>query len=218
MECPKCRLENPTDAITCDCGYSFGGSVMISGSGPDTKGKTRSRIKLVVWSIGLIAVVIFGTGAYNYLGITRPINQAIDSDPRNVGVAVWAHYDKFLNADRLVYDLRSVSAKNSMADVFRVILQSAKATKAHRFSRIELSFRGQSKFVLDGAYFQKLGEEYERQNPVYTMRTFTSYLYRPDGSKAYPEWTGGLLGVLQKEIEQFNDFHKVWYLNELSRP
>jgi hypothetical protein len=69
---------------------------------------------------------------------------------------------------------------------------------------------------LEGTYFRQLGNELDFQNPVYTMRTFTSHLYQPNGSKAFPEWTGGLLGVMAKEIEQFNEFHKQWYMTELS--
>jgi len=166
----------------------------------------------------MMLTVVLGIVALNYFAIIRPVYQAIHSDPRNTGVTVWVHYDKFLNTRALVYDLRSVSAKNSMADVFRVLLQSAKAVRAHRFERVELSFRSKPRFVLDGGYFQTLGEEYDSQNPVYTMRTFASNLYRIDGSRAYPEWTGGWLGVLQKEMEQFSEFHKEWYLSELSAP
>ena len=66
-------------------------------------------------------------------------------------------------------------------------------------------------------YFKKPGDEYETQNPVYTMRTFTENVYRLDGRKAYPEWTGGWLGVLQKEMEQYSAFHDDWYLNDLAR-
>ena len=33
---------------------------------------------------------------------------------------------------------------------------------------------------------------------------------------AYPEWTGGLLGVAGKQIEDFNDFHMKWYLEDLA--
>jgi hypothetical protein len=38
----------------------------------------------------------------------------------------------------------------------------------------------------------------------------------PDGSRAYPTWTGGLLGVAGKQVEQFGDFHKQWYFNSLT--
>nr|MBC8489582.1 hypothetical protein [Bacteroidota bacterium] len=53
------------------------------------------------------------------------------------------------------------------------------------------------------------------QNPVYTMRTFPENLKNPDKSQSYSEWTGGWLGVSQKQIEDFNDFHDKWYFNDL---
>jgi len=33
----------------------------------------------------------------------------------------------------------------------------------------------------------------------------------PGGSRAYSGWIGGVLGVLEKQMEDFNDFHKKWY-------
>ncbi len=46
------------------------------------------------------------------------------------------------------------------------------------------------------------------------MRTFPENLLRPDGSHAYPTWTGGLIGVAGKQVEDFNDFHRQWWLND----
>jgi hypothetical protein len=89
--------------------------------------------------------------------------------------------------------------------------------KSHRYDCVHLTFRGESKFVLDGEYFHQLGQEYGQQNPIYTFRTFPSHLRRPDGSEAYGTWTGGVLGVLGKEIEDFNDFHDWWYLRDMTR-
>jgi len=54
------------------------------------------------------------------------------------------------------------------------------------------------------------------QNPVYTMRTFPQNVYALDGSPAFETWSGGLLGVLGKQLEDFSEFHKQWYLNEIS--
>jgi hypothetical protein len=216
MECPKCGLESPTNTMTCDCGHSF--SVEELNVVAKSRRTARSYLKMGALVVGSFSSVALSVFALNYFSIIRPVNQVVDLDPRNAGVAVWVHYDRFLNTKALVYDLRSVSPTNSMTDVFRVLLQSAMALKTRRFERVELSFRGSPRFVLDGAYFQRLGEEYDSQNPVYTMRTFAANLYRTDGSKAYPEWSGGWLGVLQKEIDQFKEFQKEWYLNELSAP
>jgi len=60
-----------------------------------------------------------------------------------------------------------------------------------------------------------LGKEYSWQNPVYTIRTFPENLINLDGSMAYPEWTGGWLRVTGKQMEDFNNFHKKWYLEDI---
>jgi hypothetical protein len=52
---------------------------------------------------------------------------------------------------------------------------------------------------------------------VYTVRTFPENLLTPKGSRAYSEWTGGWLGVLGKQTEDFTDFHKKWYLEDVMK-
>jgi len=166
----------------------------------------------------LICLVCASIAMWNCLTISRPVGDTLASDSRNHGVHVRVHYHNYVDPAVLSFDLQEISGQNSMADVFRVFLQSAKALKSHEFQKVELEFRGDVRFMLEGAYFKKLGDEYDFQNPVYTMNTFTSHLYRPDGTKAFPEWTGGWLGVMTKEIEQFNEFHKQWYLAQSSAP
>lgn len=117
---------------------------------------------------------------------------------------------------KLVYDLTSVAPTNSMADVFRVFLQFASAEKDKQFGSIELGFRGRPKFLIRGDYFQQLGKEFGTQNPVYTIRTFPENVMKLDGSKAYPTWTGGFIGVSGKQMEDFNDFHRQWWFNDLA--
>ena len=78
-----------------------------------------------------------------------------------------------------------------------------------------LAYKGKSKFSLDGAYFKKLGKEYEFQNPVYTTRTFPEHVMDINGNPIYDQWTGGILGVLNKQMEDFNDFCEKWYIDEV---
>ena len=150
-------------------------------------------------------------------GINNPfqplMNEVIESDSRNKGIEVSVYYGD--NQLILVYDLKAISSENSMADVFRVFLQFAEKVKSYKFDKVELAFREKVKFIINGDYFQNLGKEYSYQNPIYTMRTFPENLMNPDGSRAYPKWTGRWLGVSKKQIEDFNDFHKKWYLEDL---
>jgi len=141
----------------------------------------------------------------------------LDSDPRNKGISVLAHYEYFVLPGSLFFDLRGVDQTNSPADVFRVFLQFAASRKDRDYDTVKLAFRGKPKFVLKGEDFKTLGVEYGTQNPVYTIRTFPEHLYRPDGTPAFGKWTGGLLGVLGKQMEDFTEFHKQWYISDLSR-
>lgn len=48
------------------------------------------------------------------------------------------------------------------------------------------------------------------------MRNFPENLYRPDGQRAFGSWTGGLLGVVGKQMEDFREFHKQWYVEDMN--
>jgi hypothetical protein len=99
-------------------------------------------------------------------------------------------------------------------DVFRAFLQYAQAMKDRDFAKVILAARGTSKFTLDGSYFRELGREYTTQNPMYTIRTFPTHLVAMDGSKPFSEYQGGILAVLEKEMEQFTDFSDQWYVKD----
>ena len=174
----------------------------------------KKKIAIIVGILILASVV--GIYCFNQFQLQSPMNDVLEMDYRNNEIEVSVHFGNYVNPSILVFDLKSVSTQKSMADVFRVFLQFAEAMKERKFDTIELSYRGKTKFKIDGNYFQTLGEEYSWQNPVYTMRTFSENLKNPDGTRAYPEWTGGLLGVTKEQMEYFNDFHMKWYLEDLS--
>ena len=171
------------------------------------------KVLTVLLSLLLIVGVI--TGAMNYFQLQKPMKEVLSSDPRNEGVVVTVHYQRYFPSSVLVYDLKHVSVSKSKTDVFRVLLQYAEKMQDRDFNTIILCFQGTAKFILLGDYFRELGAEYDYQNPVYTMRTFPEHLFTPDGSQAYGKWTGGFIGVLGEQMDDFNDFHDRWYLNEL---
>jgi hypothetical protein len=174
-------------------------------------------MKSLSLGLAILAVLLAAAvAADNYLSLQSQMDAVLKGDPRNSGLDVSVRFGHYVDRSVLVYDLQSLGPTNSMADVFRVLLQFAHSVDSREFTSVELAFRGQTRFLLGGEYFKKLGKEYESQHPVYTMRTFAENVLKPDGSTAYATWSGGLLGVLGKELEQFNDFHKQWYLSDLA--
>jgi len=169
-------------------------------------------MKKTIYFILLIIIVIVG---WNYFGVNRIANDRLNTDPRNAGISILVHYRYLVFPNTLVIDLRNIKGEISQADVFRTLLQIAESQKSVNYSTVILSFRGYSKFYLKGQFFQTLGKDFERQNPIYTMRIFPSNLYLLNHELAYDSGaTGGLLWVLARQMENFDDFSKRWYLDE----
>lgn len=144
----------------------------------------------------------------NYVSLTSNVWQATKEDKRNDGISLFVHYDYLLNLNEIVVDIREVNTNKSSLDVMRILMQSAEALKSKKFDVVYLSHQGNKKFFLKGNYFEKLGDEYKYQNPVYTMRTLPENVYKLDGTKAFDTWQGGMLGVLGKQMEDLNSFTK----------
>jgi len=163
---------------------------------------------IIVVALVLAAVSVW---AVNYVQLQQPMNEVLIQDHRNHGIRVSCHYEGWLNAGVLVYDLRKVPYNKAPADVFRVFLQYAEKLSHRDFSQVRLSYQGHVKFLLPGRHFREVGRDYGTENVLYTIRTFPEKLANPDGTRAFPEWTGGVLGVLKEQMEDFSSFNQRWY-------
>jgi hypothetical protein len=178
---------------------------------------SRKPKLLLMVLLGLVLLAGCAVGSvwiYNETTLQKPLQRVLVSDPRNNVVRAKAHFDGWIDTHSLVFDVNDVAGETTQMDVFRVLLQYAKEQKDHQYQRIILAAYGQKKFVLPGDYFQQLGREYDGQNPVYTIRTFSHHVSTMDGGKPFPEPDGGILWVVKEEMEQFTEFNKRWYLND----
>lgn len=173
-------------------------------------------MKLIKWASIILVLFVGAVYGFNYMTVIQPTQTKIEEDQRNEGISISVHYKFYIIPTTLVYNLKSVSTDKAAADVFRVFLQTSSVLKDKTFETIELSYKGQTKYFVKGDYFSKLGNEFGDQNPVYTIRTFPENLYKASGEAAYERWEGGVLGVLGKQMEDFNDFNKNWYLDDLA--
>ncbi|MBS7565732.1 hypothetical protein KHS38_15090 [Mucilaginibacter sp. Bleaf8] len=166
----------------------------------------------------LVIAIVFGCIALlcNYLLIARPIKKKLQTDPRDMGIELSGHYRYYIIPSTLVLNLTDVEGSHSQLDVFRTVLQASQELKDKNFKDVIFAFKNASKFKVDGTYFKKLGETYDTENPLYTVRTFPEHVFNLDGSSAYAQLNGGVLGVLTGEMNQFKDFSEKWYGNDLN--
>ena len=160
----------------------------------------------------LVLGLALGGGYYFYArAVSGPVATALAGE---TGADTPVYRRHWISGDEIVFDIRSVDGSTSMADMTRRLLKAAEALKEWRFSRVYLAYRGDERFYLEGAYFKQLGEERGFQNPVYTIRTMPENVHNLDGSPAFGQWTGGVIGVLGRQMEDVNEFHRRWWVSD----
>jgi len=167
--------------------------------------------------LGLLVVILLG-GGWNYWSVHRHVQTVLKNWAADGQVQVWGYHRYLVVPDTVVFDLRSVSMESRALDVDRVLLRFAETQQGRRFETVILAYQGKPKFLLKGQYFQEVGRDFADQNPIYVLRTLPENVFKTDGSPAFGTWTGGLLGVLGKQMEDLNEFHQQWFLDDLVSP
>ncbi|MGE0489769.1 MAG: hypothetical protein AB7S38_11230 [Vulcanimicrobiota bacterium] len=159
---------------------------------------------------GLLLAAILLTGCAD--DYSKKLATELADDLRNAGIEVSLR----AKGEMLVVDLLSVSGERSPADVTRVLFTAAAlVVKEHPepYQEVVLEYRKGACFKLSGQDFYQLGKDFEAgENPVYLIRTLPEKLKTPTGKPAYEKWEGGWLGVSTRQMEDFNDFHKKWWI------
>lgn len=176
---------------------------------PTARPKRRLR-----WPLAL-AVIFAILIAYN-LTVWAPVATVLGRDERNAVASVHVYRSWLIHPRDITVDLVAADGAATI-DLTRALFQAAEALKDREFGRVILARQGKSVFMMEGAAFTQLGQEYSSgQNPVYLIRTLPEQLYLPDGTAAFGSWTGGWLGVLGRQIEDVNAFGQAWMSGEPS--
>jgi hypothetical protein len=183
--------------------------MMSQSSGQVRQPRHRRIAPILAITLALVALLIWSG---NYLLVSKPIRTELNSDSRNASFHLVGHYRYHVDISTLVLDLRRVEAV-APADLFRGLFQSAKAMheSGRSFTRVILARSRGSVFLLKGHDFRELGREYsQEQNSVYLIRTLPEMLFMPSGEPAFGSWTGGLLGVLGRQMEDATQAASTW--------
>ena len=154
--------------------------------------------KLVFVGTPLVAALI-GYSANLFL-LQEPMNQVLKENAAFNGMQVSAHYEYYIVPGVVVYDLKQVSVRQSPIDVHTAFLEFAKKLKNKRYSRIDLSYRGTTKFQIDGASFNKVGTEYSKRNFDYVLYKFPK-LFQSDSAPS----------TATSDHDALVSFHRHWY-------
>ena len=187
--------------------------IEASAGSKNQKPKALAARTLIV-AFSVVVISIAAVWCLNHFIVDRPLQQLLLNDARNHSIKASSHWKNWVNPDELVFNVKGLTGEDSRLDVFRVFLQYAGTLKDKRYSRVVLASQGRPKFTIDGTYFQELGAEYDTQHPLYTIRTFPTHVSTMDGGHPFHEYEGGILGVLDAEMEQFSEFSDEWYLND----
>ncbi|HVG24351.1 MAG TPA: hypothetical protein VND45_09380 [Thermoanaerobaculia bacterium] len=157
--------------------------------------------RLIFVGTPLVAAII-GYGA-NVVLLQEPVNDILRENSALSGMKVSAHYQYWVIPGVVVYDLEELSLRQTPIDVHTAFLEFAKKLKSKRYSRVDLSYRGTTKFSIDGASFTRLGEEYAKRNFDYVLYSFPRLFRSADGVAAAPKGT--------TERDALLEFHRQWY-------
>ncbi len=161
--------------------------------------------KLVFVGTPLVAALIGYTA--NMLLVQQPMNQVLKENSAFAGMEVSAHYQYWVVPGVVVYDLRQLGVRQTPIDVHTAFLEFAKKMREKKLQRVDLSYKGTTKFSIDGNSFQQVGNEYAKQNFDYVLYRLPR-LFHSVGS--HP----AALPVGDKNRDALLQFHRQWYGND----
>ena len=157
--------------------------------------------KLVFVGTPLVAALI-GYSANLFL-LQEPVNDIIQENSAFHGMKVSAHYQYWVVPGVVVYDLQGLSFRQTPVDVHTAFLEFARKMKEKRYSRVDISYRGTTKFSVDGASFMQIGEQYAKKNFDYVLYEVPRLLRAAEGTQPIAKEADDRDALLQ--------FHRRWY-------
>lgn len=173
----------------------------------DSQGAAASRKRKWPW---IVAAIFLALGVYN-AWVTWPVHRAL-AEENDYSVVAYRRW--LLSPTSIVVDVRGVAPSASMAGMDRNLFKAAEALKDRSYDTVVLAHGGAGKFIMSGSAFKTIGEEQSYQNPVYVVRTMQQDIKNMDGTPAFPALHGGWLGVLGAEMEQHQDLHQRWWVQD----
>ncbi|MCE9552053.1 MAG: hypothetical protein K8T91_01585 [Planctomycetes bacterium] len=121
------------------------------------------------------------------------------------------YYDGFLSTNAIVFDLKDGGSSSARRiDPVHLFFEFSAKSDLNSSTRIILAHNGQQKFYISNSDLKRLSESYAGGGRPWAFNNLPERLRTMSGSQAYESWSGGWLGVLQKQTQDLNDFITMW--------
>lgn len=120
-------------------------------------------------------------------------------------------YAGLFGTDTVVFDLRDGGSSGARRiDPIHLLMQFSSKLNLYSVDRVVLARNGNKRFYIASADLRPLANSYDNGGRAWAFNNLPATVHRVDGTRAYSEWTGGWLGVLQKQSEDLNRFITEW--------
>jgi hypothetical protein len=110
----------------------------------------------------------------------------------------------------IVFDVRSCKGDSRLIDPLHLLLQFGRKIRNESFSHILLAAGGTEVYRLNKSDLDELTDQYELGGRIWAFNHWPERLRKPTGERAFESWSGGLLGVMNGQIEDINMALKTW--------
>ena len=122
-----------------------------------------------------------------------------------------AYYDGTISTDVVVFDLIDGGSSTARRiDPVHLLLQFSDELDLYSVRHVILARNGTKKFKIASSDLRPLAESYANGGRPWAFNNLPASVRTMSGMQAYGEWTGGWLGVMQKQAEDLNDFIAAW--------
>ena len=194
---------------------------------PAAPGENQKSRRSIVYGIAgivgfLLLSMIYSASTNSGAGITDVVRSAglctkLKRCPTYGIVDADVYYDGTIATDVVVFDLLDGGSTTARRiDPVHLLMQFCDEIDLYSVRRIIIARNGTQKFYISGSDMRPLAESYANGGRPWAFNHLPENLRTMSGLRAYDQWTGGWLGVLQKQTEDLNDFLAAWLNNSLS--
>jgi len=146
--------------------------------------RRRHHLRRTVLGVALLCALVWGA---NQLVVGHPVQAALASDANTAGLAIVAHFDRWVVPTTLVLDLKTVGPADT-TDLLRGVLLAARDLwSLDILDRVVLARAGTPVFSLTGEDFRRAGRDFTQiRNTVVVLRNLAEALRTPTGQKVPP--------------------------------